>query len=190
MRAFIASQNFRPLLFGEMGNNAYINQHSLKGTWVAKTAGNQFYHSAINLKMFWNYSRPWQENKIFFQSRLRVKSHIHNIQFLGKKYGFQFPLSQQFFRNWLTYWTDLLKSWTSWPESASELYRPSDLLLPAKLVATFRVIGVSHSQRCGSPTAVISVSRPEPLLFLSSRSSVVLTRLSGPRSRPIIQKIR
>jgi hypothetical protein len=28
-----------------------------------------------------------------------------------------------------------------------------------------------------------SLSRPEPLLFLSSSSSVVLTRLSGPRSR-------
>jgi hypothetical protein len=32
--------------------------------------------------------------------------------------------------------------------------------------------------------AVFSVSRPEPLLFLSSSSSVVLTRLSGPHSRP------
>jgi hypothetical protein len=32
--------------------------------------------------------------------------------------------------------------------------------------------------------------RPEPLLFLSSSSSIVLTRLSGSRSRPIIsQKI-
>jgi hypothetical protein len=34
-------------------------------------------------------------------------------------------------------------------------------------------------------------SRPEPLLFIPSRSSIVLTWLSGPRSRPIIsQKIR
>jgi hypothetical protein len=29
-----------------------------------------------------------------------------------------------------------------------------------------------------------SVSRPEPLLFLPSSSSIVLTRLSGPHSRP------
>jgi hypothetical protein len=34
------------------------------------------------------------------------------------------------------------------------------------------------------PTAVISISRPEPLLFISSSSSVIFTRLSGPHSRP------
>jgi hypothetical protein len=34
------------------------------------------------------------------------------------------------------------------------------------------------------PTIVFSVSRPKPLLFLPSSSSIVLTRLSGPRSRP------
>jgi hypothetical protein len=34
------------------------------------------------------------------------------------------------------------------------------------------------------PTAVFSVSRPEPLLFLSSSSSVVLKRLSGTCSKP------
>jgi hypothetical protein len=34
------------------------------------------------------------------------------------------------------------------------------------------------------------LSRPEPLFFLSSSSSIVLTRLSGPRSRPTtFQKI-
>jgi hypothetical protein len=33
---------------------------------------------------------------------------------------------------------------------------------------------VSSSQRWVSPTAVIAVSRPEPLLFLSNSSSVVL----------------
>jgi hypothetical protein len=44
-----------------------------------------------------------------------------------------------------------------WPESATELYRPSDRRLPAKLVPTFSDRGVSRSQRGGSPTAVISV---------------------------------
>jgi hypothetical protein len=43
---------------------------------------------------------------------------------------------------------------------------------------------VSRCERGGSPTAVISISRLEPLLFLPSSSSVVPTRLSGPRSRP------
>jgi hypothetical protein len=62
-----------------------------------------------------------------------------------------------------------------WSESVSGLYRPSDSRLSAWLVPTFvwRI-----------PTALFSVSRLEPLLFLSSNSSVVLTRLNGPRSRP------
>jgi hypothetical protein len=43
---------------------------------------------------------------------------------------------------------------------------------------------VSHGQRNGSPRLYSHVSRSEPLLFLPSSSSAVLTRLSGPRSRP------
>jgi hypothetical protein len=46
-----------------------------------------------------------------------------------------------------------------------------------------RIEGATWSA-CRIPTAVFSVSRPEPLLFLPSSSSVVLTRLSRPRSRP------
>jgi hypothetical protein len=42
---------------------------------------------------------------------------------------------------------------TPWPESASELYRPSRL--SAKLMPTFADRGVSRSQRGGSPTVVI-----------------------------------
>jgi hypothetical protein len=48
---------------------------------------------------------------------------------------------------------------------------------------------VSRGQRDGSLRAYSRFSRPEPLLFLSSSSSVVLTRQSGPRSRPTTQKI-
>jgi hypothetical protein len=68
-------------------------------------------------------------------------------------------------------------------ESASELYRPSDRHLSAKLVPTIADRRVSRSQRGWFPTAVSRSSRPETLLFLSSSSSIVLTRLSGPRSR-------
>jgi hypothetical protein len=46
---------------------------------------------------------------------------------------------------------------TPWPEPASELYRPRDCRLSAKLVPTLADRGVSRSQRGGSPTAVISV---------------------------------
>jgi hypothetical protein len=44
-----------------------------------------------------------------------------------------------------------------WPESASELYRPSDCHLLVKLMPTFAVKGVLRSHRSESPTAVISV---------------------------------
>jgi hypothetical protein len=47
------------------------------------------------------------------------------------------------------------KKQTSWPESVSELYRPSDRCLSAKLVPTFADVGVSHSQRVGSPMGAI-----------------------------------
>jgi hypothetical protein len=73
---------------------------------------------------------------------------------------------------------------TPWPESANELYRPSDRRLSAKLVPTFADRGVSRAQRDGSLRPYSLVSRPEQLLFLSSSSSIVLTRLSGPCSRP------
>jgi hypothetical protein len=46
---------------------------------------------------------------------------------------------------------------TPWPESESELYRPSDRSLSAKLVKTSLDRGVSRSQRGGSSKAVISV---------------------------------
>jgi hypothetical protein len=46
------------------------------------------------------------------------------------------------------------------------------------------VASVPHGQRHGSLRPYSRFSRPEPLLFLSSSSSVVLTRLSRARSRP------
>jgi hypothetical protein len=51
----------------------------------------------------------------------------------------------------------LITKQTPWPESASELYRPSDRRMSAKLVSTFTDRGVPRSQRGGSPAAVISV---------------------------------
>jgi hypothetical protein len=51
------------------------------------------------------------------------------------------------------------------------------------IVPTFlRIEGATWS-------AYSRLSRPEPVLFLPSSSSVVFARLSGPRSRPSSQKI-
>jgi hypothetical protein len=57
--------------------------------------------------------------------------------------------------------------------------------LVGEVSADFWDRGVSRSQRGGSLRSYSRFYRQEPLLFLSSSSSVVLTRLSGPRSRPI-----
>jgi hypothetical protein len=57
--------------------------------------------------------------------------------------------------------------------------------LPLVGVVCAHVCGlwVSRSQN-GSPRPYSRVSRPKPLLFFPISSSTVLTRLSGPRSRP------
>jgi hypothetical protein len=68
---------------------------------------------------------------------------------------------------------------TPWPEPVSKLYWLSVWHLSAKLVATFADRGC-HIVSVTYPYS--RISRPEPLLFLPSSSSVVLTRLSGPRS--------
>jgi hypothetical protein len=50
--------------------------------------------------------------------------------------------------------------------------------------ASFCESRVSRGQRNKSPQTYSRISRPEPLIFLPSSSSVVLTKLSGLRSRP------
>jgi hypothetical protein len=49
---------------------------------------------------------------------------------------------------------------------------------------TDRVTANVGGQRNGSPWLYSRFSKPKPLLFLTSSSSIVLTKLSGPRSRP------
>jgi hypothetical protein len=66
---------------------------------------------------------------------------------------------------------------------SKKILRESDRRLSVKLVPTFVDRGVSHSQSGGFPRLYSRFSRPEPLLFLPSSSSIVLTTLSGPRSR-------
>jgi hypothetical protein len=61
---------------------------------------------------------------------------------------------------------------TPWLESGSELYRPSDRQLSAKLMQTFADRGVSHDQCGGSPTAVISVYRPDFTRTLARSTSL------------------
>jgi hypothetical protein len=76
------------------------------------------------------------------------------------------------------------RSSSPWPESASELYRPSDHRLSVNCVPTF-ADKECHVVRVTDPYGrILGFSRPEPLLFLPSSSSIVLTRLSGSPSIP------
>jgi hypothetical protein len=50
--------------------------------------------------------------------------------------------------------------------------------------ANFCGKNVSRGHHDGSPRPYSLLSRPKPLLFLPSSSSIILTRLSGSRSRP------
>jgi hypothetical protein len=71
------------------------------------------------------------------------------------------------------------KKKTPWLYTASELYRPSDRRLSLKLVPTFAGRNC-HVVSATDPMAVnLGFLDPEPLLFRSSSSSVILTRLSG-----------
>jgi hypothetical protein len=62
--------------------------------------------------------------------------------------------------------------------------------LVGEVSANFCGQGMTHGQHDGSLRPHSRLSRPKPLLFLPSSPSIVLARLSGPRSRPItFQKI-
>jgi hypothetical protein len=67
---------------------------------------------------------------------------------------------------------------------ASELYHPSDRCLSAMLMPIFMDRGIPCGQHNGSLRPYSRLSRPEPQFSLPSSSSIVLTRLSGLRSRP------
>jgi hypothetical protein len=65
---------------------------------------------------------------------------------------------------------------------------PTERPLVAEGSANFCGQWVSRGQRNGSPRPYSRFCRPEPLLLLPSSSSIVLTRLSGPRSRPLLRR--
>jgi hypothetical protein len=78
----------------------------------------------------------------------------------------------------------LKKTKTPWSESVIELYRPSDRRLSAKRLPTCADRGC-HVVSVTDPSGrILSVFKTGAATFLSSSSSVVVTRLSGPRSRP------
>jgi hypothetical protein len=90
-----------------------------------------------------------------------------------------------------TYWQFLLgyrqnqqNGQTPRPESANELYRPSERRLSENVMPKFADRGCRVVSAKGYLRPYCRFSRPELLPFLSSRSSILFTRLSRPRSRP------
>jgi hypothetical protein len=70
--------------------------------------------------------------------------------------------------------------------SASELYRLSDSSWPVNLVSTLADTRLLRGQCNGSPLPLISVFKTGDTTSHSSSSSVILTRLCGPRSRLLL----
>jgi hypothetical protein len=91
---------------------------------------------------------------------------------------------EQFYSSVLSILPFLQKAETNSVALVRERTIPSERRLSAKLLPTFEDRGVLRDQRGGSPRPYSRISRLESLLFLPSSFSVVLTRLSGTRSRP------
>jgi hypothetical protein len=74
---------------------------------------------------------------------------------------------------------------TPWLWSESKLYKtiPSDRCLSAKLVLTFADRGCRVVSAMDPQDRFLDFLDPELLLFYSSSSTFILTRMSGPRSR-------
>jgi hypothetical protein len=109
--------------------------------------------------------------------------------------GHKVPHSPGLYATWLSYQTYKKEQNYKWrslfeKQNRNKLHglcpqaNYSDRRLSAKLVPTFADRGLSHSQWDASLRPYSQLSRPEPLLFLLSSSSVLLMRLSGLRSRP------
>jgi hypothetical protein len=96
------------------------------------------------------------------------------------------PQPQQLSTNPLTPWCYLccIKKLNSVAQ-VSEWTIPTERPLPVgEVSANFCWKRVSSVLRNGSQLQYSRFSKPEPLLFHPNSSSIVLTRLSGPRSRP------
>jgi hypothetical protein len=144
-------------------------------------------HAGCTIIILQNYKHTRKLIYFYLSSDL-FKQRSQSLQNLEQLWRHIDRTESHAFWPWFTFYSKCLqtmqktKNKTPWPESRSELYRLSNRQLSMKLVP--------RGQRDGSLWPYSRLSRLEPLLFLPSSSSIVLTRLSGSRSRPTIsQKI-
>jgi hypothetical protein len=121
---------------------------------------------------------------------VRYELNFHILSYNGKRLFSESSLStveclNQSLLNLVYLWSTCLSLFHCvLSPRANYIYRPSDRRLSAKLVQTFADRGCHVVSVTDPIRQYFRFSRPEPLLFLPSSSSVVLTSLSGPRSRP------
>ena len=94
------------------------------------------------------------------------------------------PLRERLYAYWKWRFEDISVLYSSGATALQGLGRQSGRRLSAKLVPIFADRGVSRGQRNGSPRPLICLPNLDRYLFYSSSSSIDLTRLSAPRSRP------
>jgi hypothetical protein len=127
----------------ELAGETKLHEENLSLYHFVSTTNSQYLARAWTLATAWESQRLTAEITAEVTARLSavVTLFIHKVWTLSDSWTF---LNQT-----------RTKTQTPWPESESELYRPSDRRLSAKLVSTFADREVSRSQRGGSSTVVI-----------------------------------
>jgi hypothetical protein len=109
--------------------------------------------------------------------------HIHTIWVDTSAVGWTEPRTTDWSFHW-TRWAGLANKQTNSVAWVHERTIPTEQPpLVGEVSANFCRYRVARGQRGGSKRPYSRFSRPKPLLFLPSSSSVVLTRLSGTHSR-------
>jgi hypothetical protein len=86
--------------------------------------------------------------------------------------------------------TETKLNWITWPEPSSEQYRRSDRDLSVKLVPTFADRGYRMVSTTDPYGRILEFLHRSRYFFFPSTSSIVLTRLSGPITRPTTSQNR
>jgi hypothetical protein len=155
-----------------------INSHTVKGAIKTNSERN------ISLDVtLYTLSGMYRRFGWYVVSILRVEKvertvrEINTMSFYARKYRIW-----GLCLNECTECLEIIKNSMAWVrERTTPTERP---LLVGKVSANFFGWSVSRGERDGSLRPYCRFSRPELLLFLPSSSSIVLTRMSGPRYRP------
>jgi hypothetical protein len=154
----------------------YLSARKWKGHWKNYVQRIECY--GLHLEVIWAVTESFHLSRGIEQWRALVRlAKNFNLQISKKCPMLWGAESRQFLKKESILWNEKLKT------KLRGLYRPSYRALFGEVSANFCGQSLLRGRRDESLRLYSRISRPEPLLFLPSSSSVVLTRLSEPRSR-------